>query len=295
MGETLGSREAAGCAEEISLRLMELEPDPSANSEIEASQRCRDLYFQYRNAPSHRLTINYALQFLAQTLTLALVASIASAVLWTAASMSTRAVKRTVEVFVVLVALIGLTMTFGIVGWSLAVWHWLVSLELVDISSRALPMVREFSIALGISYLTIALAKPSVPFSKTDAKLDVLSKWASFFIPRVLFISGFLILFHYPFPANFIFNDGFLAVIVNPRVSDDSTQSIPLIEYWRWTYWFPLICYAVIVFGFFAAAIWGFRRYVRSDANGVDLTPLSPDNPSQDVSPNVSNPADPRS
>ena len=281
-------REATNCAREINWRMMELEPDVSAISEIEVSQRCQDLYIQTRNTPSHRHTIDYALRFLAQTLTLALVASIASAVLWTATSVSTRAVKLTVEVFVVLVALIGLTMTFGITGWYLAVMRWLASVDPTlynkDLAIyKALYMARDFAVALGISYLTIAMAKSILRFPKTDATLDVLSRWASFFVPRVLLISGFLILFHYPFPISFIFRDSYLSVIVDPRLGGDSTHSDP--DALLWTYWFALIGYAAIVFGLFAAAIWGFRRSVRSDVNGVGSTPVSPNNPSQAASP----------
>ena len=279
-------REAMDCAREIDLRMEELGPDTSESSEIEVSQRCRELYFQYRNAPFQRHTINYARGFLARTLTLALVASIASAVLWTAASASTRAVRITVEVCVVLVALIGLTMTFGFTGWRLAVFGWLVSLDPPSYNkyfavSHAFSMVRDFGVALGISYLTIAMTKPILRFAKTVPTLDVLSKRGSFFVPCVLLISGFLILFHYPFPTRLIFDEELLSPIVDPRLGGDSTQSDPL--NWLWTYWFALIGYAAIVFGLFAAAIWGFRRYVRSDVNGVDSTPLNPDNPSPDA------------
>ncbi len=295
-----GLREARNCAHEISLRMMDLEPETSANPEIEVSQRCQDLYFQYQNLPSHRHTINYALRFLAQTLALALVASIASAVLWTAASVSTRAVRMTVEVFVVLVALIGVTMTFGFTGWSLAVVRWLVSLDPPSYSKyfavhQALFMVRDLAVAVGISYLTIALTKPILRFAKTVSTLDVLSKWASFFIPRVLFISGLLILFHWPFPTSFIINEGSLSVIVDPRSGGDSAHSDPqdwlwtywfALKDWLWTYWFALIGYAAIVFGLFAAAIWGFRRYVRSDVNGDEVEPpVNPNSPSQDADP----------
>ncbi len=252
--------EATDCAQDIDSRLMELEPGGSAIPEIEVSQRCRDLYFRFRNAPSHRHTINHGLRFLAQTLTLALVASIVSVVLWTATSVSTRALRRTVEVFVVLVALVGLTMTFGFTGWRLAVYRWLDPVDSAVYSDyltilRSLYIVRDFAVAMGISYLTIAMTKPILRFAKTVSTLDVLSKWASFFIPRIFFISGFLILFHWPFPTSFIFYEGSLSVIVDPRLGGDSGP-----EDWLWTYWFALIGYAAIVFGLFAAAIWGFRR-----------------------------------
>ena len=287
-------REAMDCAREIDLRMEELGPETSESSEIEVSQRCRELYFQYRNAPFHQRTINYAQGLLARTLTIALVASIASVVLWTAASVSTRAVRMMVEVFVVLVALIGLTMTFGFTGWHLAVIRWLDVLDPPSYNKyfavgHAFAMVRDFAVALGISYLTIAMTKPTLRFPKTVPMLDVLSKWGSFLVPCILFISGFLILFHYPFPTRFIFDDELLRVIVDPRLGGDSTQPV---DYWLWTYWFALIGYAAIVLGFFAAAIWGFRRYVRSDVNGDDSTSPSPDNPSPDADSISTRPAD---
>ena len=285
-----GFREARNCAQEIDSRMKELGPE---SSEIEVSQRCRELYFKYRNAPFHRHTINYGLRFLARTLTLALVAAIASAVLWTAVSVSTRAVRMTVEVFVVLVALIGLTMTFGFTGWHIAAIFWLDSLDPPSYNKHlkflavweALYMVRDFAVALGISYLAIALTKPILRFPKTVPTLDVLSKWRSFFVPCVLLTSGILILFHYPFPTRLIFDDELLYPIVDPLLGGDFTQSDLPIDYWLWTYWFALIGYAAIVFGVFAAAIWGFTRYVMSDANGVDSTPVNPNNPSQDADP----------
>ncbi len=285
--------EATNCAQEIRSRLMELEPDQSANSEIEASQRCRDLYFQFRIAPSHLPTIRYALRFLTHTLTLALAASIVSAVLWTAASVSTRVVRRTVEVIVVLVALVGLTVTFGLTGWHIAVIRWLDPVDSATVGSavysdilaisRSFYIVRDFAVALGISYLTIAMTKPTLPFPKTDAMLDDLSKWASFFVPCALLISGLLILFHWPFPTIWILYEGALSVIVDPRLGGNSAHSDP--EDWLWTYWFASIGYAAIVFGFFAAAIWGFERIARSDADSIDPTPVNPNNPSQAASP----------
>ena len=290
-----GMQEVADCAQEVGSRLMELEPDRSANSEIEASQRCRDLYFQYRNAPSHRHTINDALRFLAQTLTLALVASIVSAVLWTAASVSTRVVRRTVEFFVVLVALVGLTMTFGLPGWHLAVFRWLAPVDLGNDSehlaiSRSLGIVRDFAVALGISYLTIVMTKLTLRFPISGANLDILSNWASFFLPRVLFVSGFLILFHYPFQGGFIFSDGFWSLIEDPRMGNDATQSIPLIETWTsawtWTYWFAVIGYGAIVFVFFAAAISGFSRHANNGERREEVaTTVNPNSPSQGAGP----------
>ena len=192
-----------------------------------------------------------------------------------------------VGVFVVLVAMVGLTITFGYAGWYQVVIGWFDSLDSTSNKhyavERALIMVRDFGVAMGVSYLTIAMTKPILRSPKTVPSLDVLSKWGSFFIPCVSLILGLLILLHYPFPTRFIFDDEFLYRIVDPRLVGDSTQSDPLD--WLWTYWFASIGYAAIVSGFFAAAIWGFRRFVRSDVNGVDSMPISRDNPSQDGDP----------
>ena len=276
--------EAWDCAREIDERISELGFE---SSEIEVSQRCRELYFQFRNAPYQRHTVNYALRFLVRTLTLALFASIASVVLWTVASVSTRAVRMLVEVFVVLVAIVGLTITFGYTGWYQVVIGWLDSLDSTSNKhyavERAFTMVRDFGVAMGVSYLTIAMTKPNLQFPNTFPTLDVLSKWGSVFIPCVSLILGLLILLHYPFPTRFIFDDEFLYRIVDPRLGGDSTQSDPLD--WLWTYWFASVGYAAIVLGFFAAAIWGFKRFVSNDVNGVDSTLVSPDSPSQDADP----------
>lgn len=284
-----GRIEASDCANELNSRLKTLGALELDELGIEASQRCLNLYFQHRNAPSHRLTVDFALRFVTQILTLAFIASIVSAVLWTFASASPRAVRRTVEICVILIALIGLTITFGDYGWYLVVSRWVDPAALpIDNKgmaiSRVIYIIRDFSVALGISYLTIAIAKPTIRFGKAVPKFDVLSSWASFFVPCVMLTSGLLIVFHYHFPSIFLFLDEQLGVIVNPS-HEYYISSRSLVRYWLWTYWFALIGYAAIVFGVFAAAIWGFRRYVRSDVNGIDSTPVSPDNPSPDAGP----------
>ena len=285
-----GRQEAIECANELSSRLRTLRSLPAEQPEINAGQRCLDLYFQHRNAPTHRFTFDSALQFVPQTLTLALLGAIVSAAIWTATLASTNTPRRVVGICFALVALIGLTMTFGYPAWLLVASRWF---DTVDLAlnykglaiSRAVNIVRDFSVALGISYLTIAIAKPLIRFERAMPKIDILSKWATLFIPCILLSSGLLILFHYRFPANLLLFDDYLGVIADP--SEDQTYfstGLP-IRNWIWTYWFALIGYAAIVFSFFAAAIWGFRRYVRSDLNGVDSTPVNPDNPSQVASP----------
>ena len=259
-----GRQEVLRCAQELSSKLMTLRTSPLEQPGVESSQHCLDLYFEHRNAPSHRLTIDFALHFLSQTLTLALAASIVSAVLWTTALASTRAVKRTVEVFVALVTVIGLTITFGIAGWSLIISYGFYTFDLVIYDkwtaiTQILVIFRNFSVALGISYLTIAIVKPAIRFGKPVLKFEVLSDWASIFVPCVMLTSGLLIVFHYHFPTIHLFLDEQMGVIVNPT-EEFYISSFSLVRYWLWTYWFALIGYAAIVFGFFAAAIWGFGR-----------------------------------
>ena len=286
-----GRMEAVDCANEMSSRLRTLRSLPPEALEIEASQHCLDLYFQHRNAPSHRLTIDYALHFVTQSLTLALIGSIVAFALWMASAVSTSAVRRTVEVCVVLVALIGLTMTFGISGWSLAVVRWLdpVVLAFDDRGmaiTRALYIVRDFSVALGISYLTVAFSKPTIRFGKTAPKLEILSNWAYFWVPCVLLTSGLLVVFHYRFPAYFLFFDNYFRVIADP--SEDQTYLSPglPLQNWLWTYWFAVIGYAALVFAFFYAAISGLSRFAIDGPNRDEIeTPASPSNPSRAAGP----------
>ena len=259
-----GRQEVLRCAQELSSRLMTLRASPVEQPGVESSQHCLDLYLEHRNAPSHRLTIDFALHFLSQTLTLALAASIVSAVLWTTALASTRAVKRTVEVFVALVTVIGLTMTFGIAGWSLIISYGFYTFDLVIYDkwtaiTSILVIFRNFSVALGISYLTIAIVKPAIRFGKPVLKFEVLSDWAFIFVPCVMLTSGLLIVLHYHFPTIHLFLDEQMGVIVNPT-EELYISSFSLVRYWLWTYWFALIGYAAIVFGFFATAIWGIGR-----------------------------------
>ena len=277
-----GRRDASECANELSSRLRTLRSLSPEQLDIEASQRCLDLYFQYRNAPTHRLTFDHALQFVPQTLTLALLASIVSAVIWTATSTSTSVARRVVGGCVVLVALIGLTMTFGYTAWLLAVSRWFdpVNLVLSDQGlaiSRAVIVVRDFSVALGISYLSIAIAKPPTRFEKAIPKVESLYKWTTYLVPCVLLTSGLLIAFHYRFPAFLLFLDDALGVIPNPSEEQTYISTSSLFRNWLWTYWFALIGYAAIVFAFFYAAISGFRLFANENRDSdTDETPINP-------------------
>ena len=119
-----GRQEALDCANELSSRLITLRGLPPEQLDVESSQRCLDLYYRYRNAPTHRLTFDFAMQFMAQSLTLALIGSIVSAGVWTAISSSAIVLKKTVQILAVLIALTGLTMTFAQLGWLPVVERW---------------------------------------------------------------------------------------------------------------------------------------------------------------------------
>ncbi len=286
-----GRQNALDCANELSSRLMTLRGLPPEQLDIEPSQRCVDLYHRYRNAPTHRMTFEYALKFLAQSLTLALIGSIISAGVWTAISTSASALRKTVQIVVVLVALTGLTMTFAHLGWLLVVERWVNPVDLAlsvkgSAVSRALGIIRDFSVALGVSYLMIAIASPSFRFGNAVPKFDTLLDWAPFLVPSVLLTSGLLIVFHYGFPTNLMIYDDQLAVIANPSQEQTYISSGSLIRDWLWTYWFAAIGYAAIVFAFFYAAISGFRRYaINGPDRGEIETPVSPDSPSRGADP----------
>ncbi len=267
-----GRIEASHCANELSSRLSTLRWASQEQLEIDAGQRCLDLYFQHRNAPTHRLTFDFALRFATQVVTLGLVGCIVSAALWTVASASSNAIRRIVGVCVALVALIGLTITFGYHGWLLAVSRWFdpVNLALSDQGlaiSRAVNIVRDLTVALGISYLTIAIAKPSFLFDNAMPKVDTLAKWAAFVVPCVLLTAGLLAAFHYRFPANLLFIDDTLAVIADPTADQTYISSGSLIRDWLWTYWFAVIGYAAIVFGFLYAGIYWLNRFANEKSH----------------------------
>lgn len=286
-----GRIEASDCANELSSRLSTLRWASQEQLEIDAGQRCLDLYFQHRNAPTHRLTFDFALRFATQVVTLAFVGCIVSAALWTVTSASSNMVTRIVGICVALVALIGLTMTFGYHGWLLAVSRWFdpVNLALSDQGlaiSRAVTIVRDFAVALGICYLAIAIAKPSFRFGNAIPKVETLAKWASFCVPCVLLTAGLLAAFHYRFPANLLFIDDTLAVIAEPTADQIYISRDSPFRDWLWTYWFAVIGYAAIVFGFFYAGISGFRRFVSDEPNpDGGEAPISLDSPSRDGGP----------
>lgn len=267
-----GRLEAFDCANELSSRLSTLRWASQEQLEIDAGQRCLDLYFQHRNAPTHRLTFDFALRFATQMVTLGLVGCVVAAALWTVASASSNAIRRMVGICVALVALIGLTMTFGYTGWLLAVSRWFdpVNLALSDQGlaiSRAVTIVRDFAVALGICHLAISIAKPSFRFDNAMPNVEALAKWATFVVPCVLLTAGLLATFHYRFPANLLFIDDTLGVIADPTADQIYISSDSLIRDWLWTYWFAVIGYAAIVFGFLFAGIYWLNRFVNDKSH----------------------------
>ena len=277
-----GRLDAWACAEDLNSRLNTFRSVPPEQLEIEAGQRCLDLYFQYRNAPTHRLTFDFALRFVNQVVTLALIGCIVSAALWTVTSASSNAIRTMVGFCIGLVALIGLTMTFGYTGWLLTVSRWFdpVNLALSDQGlaiSRAVNIVRDFAVALGISYLAITIAKPSFRYDNAVPKVDTLAKWATFCVPCVLLTAGLLAAIHYRFPANLLFIDDTLAVIADPSVDQTYFSYGPATRNWLWTYWFAVIGYAAIVYAFFYAGISGFNRFAKDEPNSdTDDTTINP-------------------
>ena len=286
-----GRREALDCANELSSNLKTLRGQPLERLEFEPSQRCLDLYYRYRNAPIHRFTFDYALRFLTQTLTLAFVATGISAFVWTAISASAGGLRKTVQIFLALIALTGLTMTFAHLGWLLVVERWVDPVDLaLSVNglavSRALGIVRDFSVALGISYLTIAIASPSTQFGIAVRKFDVLYNWASVVVPCVLLTAGLLVVFHHKFPAHLPFYDTWLTVIADTTQEHAYISTGSPFSDWLWTYWFAAIGYAAIVSGIFLAAILGFKRLaINSEGGIVGQEYVSPDSPSQDGDP----------
>ena len=282
-----GRLEAFDCANELSSRLSTLRWASQEQLEIDAGQRCLDLYFKHRNAPTHRLTFDFAMRVVTQLLTLGLVGCVISAALWSVAAASSNGVRRIVGICVALVALSGLTMTFGYHGWLLAVSRWFdpVNLALSDQGlaiSRALKIIRDFAVAFGICYLAISIAKPSFRFDDAMPNVDMLAKWATFVVPCVLLTAGLLAAFHYRFPANLLFIDDTLAVIADPTADQTYISTGLPIRNWLWTYWFAVIGYAAIVFGFLYAGIYWLNRFAKGEPNSDEVaTMVSLDSPSQ--------------
>ncbi len=280
------------CAREVrsklSMSLRELTPE---ERDLNSSQRCLDLYYLHRNAPSHHATFDFALRTVSQTLTLALIGAAAATALVIAASGKSTPIRRAVQFVVGIVALTGLTITFGRTAWLVGIFHW-IEPTVVIWSDRGfairgvLAIFRDFSVALGIGFVIAETVIAILHRARTVPMFNPVSSWASLLLPCVCLTAGLMVVFHYPFPSFQLIVDDQLAIIADPSEDRFYGSSFPFLgsipfSNWLWTYWFALIGYAAIVIGFFAAAIWGFRRYVRSEVNGGDSTLVSPDNPSR--------------
>ncbi len=288
---------ALTCARGVSSKLL----SPSTRGQtpeerdLNPSQHCLDLYYERRNAPTHHVTFDFALRILSKTLTLALIGTAVATSLINFASGKTTPVRRAVQFVVGLIALTGLTITFGQTAWLAGIFHWI---ELPDVigSDRSyavrsvLAIFRDFSVALGIGFVIVGIVIAILHRARSVPRFDSASSWTSLLLPCVCLTAGLMVVFHYPFPSLQVIIDDQLAIIANPSGDHFYSSSHPYLGLfgfrdWLWTYWFALIGYAAMVFGFFAAAIWGFRRLVRSVVNGVDSTTVNPDSPSQDGDP----------
>ena len=263
--------EALECATEVSSKLMSFRTLPLEERVVDPGQRCLELYYQQRNAPSHHETFEFILRILVlKTVALASVGAVIAAALSVSMSGWKSPVRRAVQIGVVLVAFTGLTIAYGRVAWLLVIVHW-IEPSIVISGDRGLAiqwmlvMFRDFLTGFGIAFLVAEVAVPSLYLGAKVSKFDTLRKWTSYLVPCVCLTSGLIVIFHYPFPSFLLILDGQLAVIANSSEEQYLSSSSSLSQNWLWTYWFALIGYAGIVFGFFAVAIRGFSRYAIND------------------------------
>ena len=262
--------EALECATEVSSKLMSFINLPLEERVVDPGQRCLDLYYQQRNAPSHHKTFEFILRMVSLTVALALVGAVTAAALSVAISGWKSPVRRAVQIGVVLIAFTGLTIAFGHSAWLTVIVHWIApSILLSGDKGLAiqwmLAMLQDFSTGFGIAFLLVEVASPSLRFGAKVSKSDAFRMWTSYLVACVCLTSGLIVIFHFPFPSILLFIDDQLAIIVDPSEEQYFSSPGSLFRNWLWTYWFALIGYAAIVFGFFAAAIWGFKRLATTD------------------------------
>lgn len=283
--------EVLGCASEVrsklSISLRELTPE---ERDLDPGQRCLDLYYQRRNAPTHHATFDFALKIVSQTLTMALIGAAAATALVIVSSGKSTQVRRAIQFFVGLVALTGLTMTFGRTAWLVGTFHW-IEPTVVIWSDRGfaiqgvLAIFRDFSVALGIGFVIAATVIALLHRARTVPMFNPVSSWASLLLPCICLTAGLMVVFHYPFPSFQLIIDDQLAIIADPSEDRFYGSSFPFLgsipfRNWLWTYWFALIGYAAIVFAFFYAGISGFRRFANENRDSdTDETPINPETP----------------
>ena len=270
--------ELLDCAVEVDSKLMSFRNLPAEERVVDPGQRCLDLYYQQRNAPSHDKTFEFILKSVPQTLALALVGAVIAAVLSVAMSGSKTPLRRVSQLAVVLFAFTGLTIAFGRIDWAITIVYWIepsivISGDKVFAIRWMLAMFRDFSTGFGIAFLVAEVAIPSLHFGSKVPKSDALRKWMSYLVFCVSLISGLIVIFHYPFPSLLLILDNQFAIIANPSEEQYFLSVSSLFQNWLWTYWFALMAYAAIVFGFFAAAIWGFRRLGNGGQNRESENP----------------------
>ena len=264
--------EVLGCASEVrsklSISLRELAPE---ERDLDPGQRCLDLYYQRRNAPTHHATFDFALKMVSQTLTMALIGAAVATALVIVSLRKTTPVRRVIQFLVGLAALTGLTITFGRTDWVIGVVQW-IEPTVVIWSDRSfaihglLVIFRDFSVALGIGFVIATTLIAILHRARTVSMFNGVSGWGSMLFPCVCLTAGLMVVFHYPFPSFQLIVDDQLAIIADPSEDRFYGSSFPFLgaipfRNWLWTYWFALIGYAAIVFGFFYAGISGFRRF----------------------------------
>ena len=290
------TNQARECASEVQSKLlMSLRGLTPEERDLNPGQRCVDLYYQRRNAPTHHVTFDFALRMVSQTLTLALIGAVTATALVIVTSGKTILARRAAQFVVGLVALTGLTITFGRTAWLVGVFRWIEPTVVIS-SDRGfaiqgvLAIVRDLSVAFGIAFVIAATSIVILRRARTVPMFNTVSSWASLLLPCVCLTAGLMVVFLYPFPSFQLIIDDQLAIIANPSENQLYGSSFPFLgsfgfRNWLWTYWFALIGYAAVVFALFAAAILGFRRFVTSNSNGGNHPPVSQDSPSQDANP----------
>ena len=259
--------------------------------QVDPGQRCLALYYENRNAPTHRSTIDYASRFVPRVLTIALIAGLVASVLTTASWTVRPVVNLAVKATIALMALAGLAIILSYHGWLTLFARWFrLDILLTNanaVANRdALDIATDFALALGISYMVAYFAKSRIHAEQTATLLEYMRSRAVFLVPCLCLTSALIIVFRYPFPSDMLVIDNALGVIAGGTVWDVFPSPGSLFRHWLWTYWFALVGYAAIVIALFYAGIWGLARLGDRQANrNADRATLNPDSPSQDADP----------
>ncbi len=229
---------------------------------------CLDAYQEFRNSPSHRLSLFYIWSVAKLSVVLVLLGSVAGvsmAYLSNAYSLPSRILINSV---VAVLAVIGVTLAVGVtrtVGFfSVASISQALGVDVVLLDflhGARTPIIRDASIAISLSYICASTAISRFGSPSLDTTIPMFARWIPIWLAAMGLTSGVIMSFNYPFPSILLFYDHALASIVGLPQNPESVPPTDLLRHWLWTYWFAILAYAAIVFGAFAVAIWGFRRY----------------------------------